>query len=168
MSKRFHHINWISALKPQNAKGTFTLQFNFQCWNTLYPLLSGALQTPSILCIIEIWIEILPERIFTMEKNLFENIFFLTFLHAGYFCFFCRLLTFFQNIYLKNTFRVKWFGSRYVLMLCQSWFRSKLFAQVICRYQILPLARKEYITGTKIYSLSSNNEWNLERTSNSS
>ena len=49
-NKRFHRINWISALKPQNAKGFFNLQFNFQCWipknqcwNTLYPLLSGAL-----------------------------------------------------------------------------------------------------------------------------
>ena len=27
--KRFHHINWISVLKPQTAKGIFTLQFNF-------------------------------------------------------------------------------------------------------------------------------------------
>ena len=49
-NKRFHHINWISALKSQNAKGIFTLQFNFQCWipknqcwNTLYPILSEAL-----------------------------------------------------------------------------------------------------------------------------
>ena len=49
-NKRFHHINWISALKPQYAKGIFTLQFNIQCWIpknqcwiTLYPLLSGAL-----------------------------------------------------------------------------------------------------------------------------
>ena len=28
-NKRFHHINWISELKPQTAKGIFTLQFNY-------------------------------------------------------------------------------------------------------------------------------------------
>ena len=37
-------------LKPKTAKGTFTLQFNFQCGlkkqcrKTLYPFLSGALR----------------------------------------------------------------------------------------------------------------------------
>ena len=48
-------MNWISALKSQTAKGIFTLQFKFQCWfpknqcwNTLYPLLSGALTVFSV------------------------------------------------------------------------------------------------------------------------